>query len=132
MYRDANPVAFETKENGEFKLDKQGNKIPMQPSVTEDVLAALQTAQYEALFSGGAAAGIGMGGKLWKNFVSKGTGFGREGARDAQKIGELAEQYNVPMSIIAATPSEAVKGYARNYWYLSVCWWTTSSIARCI
>jgi len=113
MYRDANPVAFETKENGEFKLDKQGNKIPKQPSVTEDVLAALQTAQYEALFSGGAAAGIGMGGKLWKNFIKKGTGFGRESARDAQKIGELAEQYNVPMSIIAATPSEAVKGYAR-------------------
>ena len=113
MYRDANPVAFETKENGEFKLDKQGNKIPMQPPITEDVLAALQHAQYEALFSGGAAAGISMGGKLWKNFVKQGTGFGREGARDAQKIGELAEQYNVPMSIIAATPSEAVKGYAR-------------------
>ena len=113
MYRDANPVAFETKENGEFKLDKQGNKIPKQPSVTEDVLAGLETAAYEALFSGGAAASIGMGGKLWKNFVKKGTGFGREGARDAQKIGELAEQYNVPMSIIAATPSEAVKGYAR-------------------
>tara|TARA_R100001015_G_C4632142_1_gene195317 strand:- start:321 stop:3950 length:3630 start_codon:yes stop_codon:yes gene_type:complete len=113
MYRDANPVKFETKENGEFKLDKQGNKIPMQPPITEDVLAALQTAQYEALFSGGAAASIGMGGKLWKNFIKKGTGFGREGARDAQKIGELAEQYDVPMSIIAATPSEAVKGYAR-------------------
>lgn len=112
MYRDANPVAFETKENGEFKLDKQGNKIPKQPSVTEDVLAALQTAQYEALFSGGAAASIGMGGKLWKNFVSKGTGV-NPNEKSAQQIGELAQQYNVPMSIIAATPSEAVKGYAR-------------------
>jgi|TARA_R110001599_G_scaffold166144_1_gene355597 hypothetical protein len=112
MYRDANPVKFETKENGEFKLDKKGNKIPMQPPITEDVLAALQTAQYEALFSGGATAAIGMGGKLWKNFVSKGTGV-NPNELSAQEIGRLAQQYNVPMSIIAATPSEAVKGYAR-------------------
>jgi len=112
MYRDANPVKYETKENGEFKLDKQGNKIPMQPPITEDVLAALQTAQYEALFSGGAAAAIGMGGKLWKNFVSKGTGVDPK-ELSAQQIGELAAKYNVPMSIIAATPSETVKGYAR-------------------
>ena len=112
MYRNANPVKFETKENGEFKLDKKGNKIPMQPPITEDVLAALQTAQYEALFSGGATAAIGMGGKLWKNFVSKGTGV-NPNQKSAQEIGELARQYNVPMSIIAATPSEAVKGYAR-------------------
>ena len=112
MYRDANPVKFETKENGEFKLDKKGNKIPKQPPITEDVLAALQTAQYEALFSGGATAGIGMGGKLWKNFVSKGTGV-NPSEKSAQEIGELAQKYDVPMSIIAATPSEAVKGYAR-------------------
>ena len=110
-YRDNHPIQFERKENGEFKLDKKGNKIPLQPAITEDVLAALDQAQFEAMFSGGAAGLITAGGKMWRNFLRGSTGI-KPGDMTSEQISKLAAEYNVPMSIMAATPHETLKGYS--------------------
>ena len=111
-YRNTFPTAFEMTEDGEFKLDEQGNKIPKQPSITEDMLQTMNSAMFEAAFSGGAAAGVLGAQKLWKNFVSKGTGIDATDLTQ-QQMQKLAAEYNIPMSIIAATPNENVKGFAR-------------------
>lgn len=111
-YRNSFPTAFEMNEDGTFKLDKKGNKIPKQPSITEDMLSTMDSAMWEAAFSGGAAAGVLGAQKLWKNFVSKGTGVDPT-SMTQKELQQMAAQYNIPMSIIAATPSDSVKGYAR-------------------
>jgi len=111
-YRNAFPTAFEMTEDGQFKLDADGNKIPKQPSITEDMLQTMNSAMFEAAFSGGTAAGILGAQKLWKNFVSKGTGIDPTDLSQ-QQIQQLAAQYNIPMSIIASSPSDSLKGFSR-------------------
>jgi hypothetical protein len=110
-YRDNHPIQFERKENGEFKLDKKGNKIPLQPAITEEVLAALDQAQFEAMFSAGTAGLIGAGAKFWRSFLRGSTGI-KPGDMTSDQIAKLAAEYNVPMSIIAASPRDWVKGYS--------------------
>ena len=110
MYRDAYPIKFRVDEDGNPILDEKGEKIPEQPPITEDMLAALNQAKFEALFSGGAAAGIQAGGFLWRNFLSKSTGISSKDLTQ-KELAKLAAQYNIPLSIAAATDSQLVKDY---------------------
>tara|TARA_R100001440_G_scaffold46080_1_gene65834 strand:- start:1337 stop:4849 length:3513 start_codon:yes stop_codon:yes gene_type:complete len=111
-YRDSYPTRFKMNDKGEFILNDKGEKIPEQPPIAEDTLAALNQAKYEFMVSGGAAAAFNMGGFLWRNFLSKSTGIG---AKDiSQKdLSKLATEYGIPLSIISATPRDAIKGYAK-------------------
>ena len=112
FYRDSYPTRFKMNDKNEFILDENGERIPEQPPIAEDTLAALNQAKYEFLVSGGAAAAFNMGGFLWRNFLSKSTGIG---AKDiSQKdLNKLAQEYGIPLSIISATPREGIKGYAK-------------------
>ena len=110
MYRDAYPIKYRVDEEGKPILDENGEKIPEQPPITEDMLAALNQAKFEALFSGGAAAGIQAGGFLWRNFLSKSTGISSKDLTQ-KELAKLANQYNIPLSIAAATDRQLVKDY---------------------